>query len=89
MRMQMNILVHLGGQGHDGEVDVVRVPDHVLLASGRGVTEECVGRALGFLDGARLAAVQLIEVAVHRDKADKVIVNLSIMPKLAYYVQYN
>ena len=69
-------LVHLGGKGNDSEVDIVWVPDHVLFARGRGVTEERVGGALGLLDGPGLAAVQLVEVTVHRDKADKVIVNL-------------
>ena len=81
----MHVLVHLSGQGHDGEVDVVRVPDHVLLARGCRVTEEGVGGALGFLNGPGLTAIQLIEVTIHRNKADKVIVNLQLMPNISLF----
>ena len=70
--------VHPGGESHHGEVDVVRVTTHVLLASGSCITQEILGRSLSLQNWPRLTTIKLVKVAVHSHKTDEMKVDTFI-----------
>ena len=66
------------GQGQNGEMDVLRILLHVLLALAGRVFQEVVLAARSTVERTVLATVQLVEVAVLFDEGNEVVVDLKM-----------
>ena len=67
----------LGGrsEGEDGKVDILRIPGHVALTGGGRVLHKGLLGGGPQDDGAGLATVQLVELTLHLDKGDEVVLH--------------